>query len=713
MIDIVASDLPLPLPKILVVDDIAANRLALRTLLRHLEAEVLEASTGSEALIQALNERPAVILLATHMPGMDGYEVANLLRGKEDTCHIPIIFITAFSKDVRYQIAAYGTGAVDFLEKPIDESMLLVKVGVFLDLYRQRQRLQALVEMLEEVNRQLSTEVAQRVTAEQELRKLSEVVRQSPAGVMITDTAGNIQFVNEQFQHITGYEPHEVIGKNPRFLQSGATLRSTYEALWRALAAGEVWRGELHNRAKDGRLFWEYATIAPIRDTDGRIIHYAGLKEDITLRKEYEAQLLRQINYDDTTGLPNRILVLDRLSQAMMISHRATTALCVLLVDLDGLKRINDTLGRTAGDEVLIEVAARLRALVRQGDTVARIGGDEFLLVLPNFPEPVATERVARQILTALSRPLHVAARDLVLSAGVGITCASNGVREPQILIQNAEAAMYRAKEQGPNSFAFFTPELTATSHHRLALEIALRQALEQQALEVQYQPIVALSTGVTIGVEALVRWHHPQWGQISPEEFVPVAEAAGLVQQMDLWVLEQAIQELDGRPHLRLAVNTSPPLFEEPELAPRVLTILRCHSQPPHLEIEITERLLLKDRSEVQMNLQALIAAGVGLSIDDFGTGYSALGYLRRLALNNVKIDRSFVQTITEKAEDAELVRAIIAMAHALRLEVIAEGVETVAQQQMLRDLGCDLAQGWLYSQPLSATDLNAFLGS
>ena len=540
------------------------------------------------------------------------------------------------------------------------------------------------------------------------LRKLSQAVEQSPASVVITDTGGRIEYVNPKFCQITGYTSEEAIGQNPRILNSGHTPRPIYEELWKTIQSGKEWRGEFHNRRKDGELFWEYASISPIKAADGTITHFVAVKEDITLRKQYERRLIQQANFDEVTGLPNRFLALDRLSQALARARRHGQKVALMFLDLDRFKRVNDTLGHPAGDRALREAGLRIRGCLREEDTVARLGGDEFTVVLPGLESAIDAEPAANKILDAFAEPLTVDDWELFLTPSIGITIWPDDGSDADELMRNADSAMYRAKELGRNTARFFTPELNERAMARAHIEGRIRHALDRAEFSLHYQPMVDLRSGQIVRAEALLRWNNPELGQVPPDEFIPLAEDIGLIMPIGEWVLETAcLQARDWQQYQEapktVSVNVSSRQFRGANLVKAVLAALKNAEMPPRsLELEITENLLMADLPDVTIALRELEMLGINLSLDDFGTGYSSLSYLRRFPVDVLKIDRSFIQDLTTDSETAKLVEAIITMARSLKLQVVAEGVETVEQMAFLQNRGCDLGQGYYFSRPL-----------
>lgn len=562
-------------------------------------------------------------------------------------------------------------------------------------------------------------DTTERRRTEEDLRKLSRAVEQSPVSVVITNAEGAIEYVNPKFIELTGYTAKEVMGQRPSILKSGFASDATYTDLWKTITSGREWRGEFRNRKKNGELFWEYASISPIRGLDGEISHFLAVKEDITVRKMYEEQLLHQAHFDQLTELPNRFLALDRLSQALHRAYRNNHFVALMFVDLDNFKTVNDTLGHAAGDSLLVSAAARLRDCVRTTDTIARLGGDEFLIILADLSSTAGCEVVNHKILDVFLRPFQLEGHEIVVTASVGVAVYPSDGEDPHVLLRNADAALYRAKEQGRHTYRFFTSEMNLRALERLNLESQLRYALDRQELTVHFQPIIDLRLNTIVGAEALLRWNSAQLGPIPPDRFIPIAEDTGLIVPMGEWVLRNACQQLaDWRTTFRnslcVSVNVSPRQFLEPGFTQIVAQVLReTGLKAELLGIEITERLLLDDSAQTTETLKELITMGVHFAVDDFGTGHSALSYLKRFTFHALKIDRSFLRDATTNSGAAALATAIIAMAHSLGLKVIGEGAETKSQVEFLYAEGCDMAQGYYFSQPLPAERFAEFLRS
>ncbi|WP_275099843.1 putative bifunctional diguanylate cyclase/phosphodiesterase [Sedimenticola hydrogenitrophicus] len=549
------------------------------------------------------------------------------------------------------------------------------------------------------------------------LRKLSLAVEQSPVSVMITDPDGCIEYVNDRFVEVSGYSREEALGAKPSLLKSGNTPLERYRQLWDAVLGGSVWRGQLSNRRKNGELYWEEAVIAPVKDGHDQVTHLIAVKEDITLRKSYEEQLLRQANYDSLTDLPNRLLVLDRLSQALAYAGRHELSVAVIFIDLDNFKKVNDTLGHAVGDALLVKIAHRFGQVLRGGDTLARLGGDEFLVVIPDVAGQNEAGNIAEKIIRTLEQSIRLEGREIYITASLGISLYPTDGQDSPILMRNADAAMYHAKDSGRNTYRFFTPAMNENALRRLEMESRLRHALKNGELSLHYQPQVGADGGELLGAEALLRWHNPVLGQVPPDKFIPLAEDLGVIHEIGEWILLTACCQAyawfgECQSQFRMAVNVSPLQLRDGRIVPVVRRVLEQSGLPPAmLELELTEGLLMENPEEKEALLRELKRLGVTLALDDFGTGYSSLSYLRRFPFDILKIDRSFIRDLTTDPDDAELTLSIISMAHSLRLQVVAEGVETLEQLQFLQAHRCDLIQGFYFSKPLPAAGFSAWL--
>ncbi|HVT34706.1 MAG TPA: EAL domain-containing protein [Nevskiaceae bacterium] len=552
-------------------------------------------------------------------------------------------------------------------------------------------------------------------------RQLEEMQLQATAmnaasnAMIITDRNGHIVWVNQAFSRITGYRADEAIGQTPRLFKSGHQSAEWYRSMWATISAGQVWRGRIVNRAKDGTLLDIEQTITPVRDVHGKIGHFVSVHEDVTEQVRSEQRIHQLAMVDGVTGLPNRNAFQQHVTNALARAQRSGRPLAVMLLDLDHFKHVNDTLGHAAGDQLLAEVGQRLRAQLREGDFAARLGGDEFALLAEDVTQPKQAMLTAERVLKSVREPYQLAGHAAHVGASIGITLSQDGATG-ELLLKQADLAMYQAKTRGRDRFRFFDGEMDAEARRRFELESALRAALQNDRLTLMYQPQFDLRSGQLTGMEALLRWTDPEHGAVSPAEFVPLAEQCGLGVELGRWVLHHALLQAGewkrlGR-HVPVAVNTNAQQFEQADFYYQVESGLRaCGLDSDDIEIEITESVMLQNSRIVQQNVQCFREAGIKLAVDDFGTGYSSLVSLRDYPVSRLKIDQSFVRGIGGDGKDERIVRAVLALARSLDLHVIAEGVETESQERFLRGEGCQEVQGFRYARPLSAEAMLSLL--
>lgn len=548
---------------------------------------------------------------------------------------------------------------------------------------------------------------------DQSMRILSSAVEQSQSGVIIADFAGVIDYVNPRYTQITGYSKEDAVGRVAELLNSEELTDVNNISLQEALLLGASWETFMVSKRKNGEHFWQQVTVSPINDDLGALSHIVLNIEDISDRVETQAQMEKLAFYDPLTGLENRRLFRDRLEQGLRHLRRSKKAMALLFLDLDQFKRINDTLGHEAGDELLCTVAQRLRDCVREEDIVARLGGDEFTILLANISSPDDAGLVARKILRALLEPITLSTQEVTVSCSIGITVAPEDSMNASVLMRNADLAMYRAKDQGRNNFQYFTDDMNIESLARMSLENELRVAVSNEDFIVHFQPQVDMVRGRICGYEALVRWRHEQVDVIPPDRFIPIAEETGLIIKVGEIVLRQACLQLkalqaSGITDQTVAVNLSARQFRDRNLVQMVCRVLaETGLEPRWLELEITESMLMDNIDQAISILSELKALGVAIAIDDFGTGYSSLSYLTQLPVDKLKVDRSFVSNLPDSPRHTAITTAIIAMAQRLNLQVVAEGVETEPQASFLTGHQCNILQGFLFCHPVSAADL------
>ncbi|MBI5330018.1 MAG: EAL domain-containing protein [Betaproteobacteria bacterium] len=566
----------------------------------------------------------------------------------------------------------------------------------------------------------VARDVSARKHAEESLLLARRALESSGNGIVITDCQqpdNPIVYVNPAFERITGYRTEEVLGRNCRFLHGDDRLQPGILMLQQRIEEQTDVRVTLRNYRKDGSLFWNELYVAPVRAEDGAVTHFVGVQNDITERKRAEEHLLHIATHDSLTGLPNRNLLHDRVEQAIGFADRMRKEVAILFIDIDRFKNINDSLGHAAGDTLIVTLAHRLRESVRMTDTVARVGGDEFVVVLTDLQNKNDIGQVLNNLIAAINLPAPVGGHELTVSASIGVSVYPQDGRDVASLLKNADTAMYRAKEAGRSAFRFYAQEMNADAMDRLRLENDLRNAVKGDELLLYYQPQIEVTSGRVLAAEALLRWRHPQRGLVSPIDFIPLAEESGLIVPIGVWVLRQACAQLRdwrdaGLPVVRVAINLSPRQFRQGNVLEAVRTALADFDLPPDLlELEITESSLIHNPQETAAVLDELSRSGLHISVDDFGTGYSSLAHLKCFPLNALKIDRSFIADIETNRDSAAISTAVIALAHGLGLKVVAEGVERPSQMQRLRELGCDMVQGYLHGRPMPSESFEALI--
>ncbi|MEH6357654.1 MAG: EAL domain-containing protein [Pseudomonadales bacterium] len=563
------------------------------------------------------------------------------------------------------------------------------------------------------------TDITDFKKSEEKLKLAASVFTHAREGITITDDTATIIDINDTFTRITGFSREEAIGQNSRFLQSGRQASDFYVGMWQALKEEGYWSGEVWNRRKNGEVYAEMKTISAVSNEHGITTHYVALGNDITPMKEYQEELERIANYDILTNLPNRSLLADRLSQSMLQCHRHEQSLAVVFLDLDNFKHVNDVYGHDEGDELLIALSVRMKEALREGDTLARFGGDEFVAVLVDLDKVEDCEPILERLLLAASEPVIVGDVVLNVSASIGVTLYPQDSVDADQLMRHADQAMYVAKGTGKNRYHLFdTAQDEAVKLQRQSLK-AIRRALDTQQFVLHYQPKVNMRTGVVTGVEALIRWQHPERGLLNPMEFLPLIEHNPMLVEMGEWVIDTVLTQISQwqETGLNLPISTSVNIaaiqLQQSDFSDRLATLLAAHPnvEPRYLELEILETSALDDVQHVSEIMNACMELGVQFSLDDFGTGYSSLTYLRRLPAKLIKIDQSFVRDMLSDDDDLIIVEGVIALAKSFKLDVIAEGVETIEHGTALLQLGCELAQGYGIARPMPAGDIPAWV--
>jgi diguanylate cyclase (GGDEF)-like protein/PAS domain S-box-containing protein len=552
---------------------------------------------------------------------------------------------------------------------------------------------------------------------------LRRAYEQSQEAIMITDRDNRIVSVNAAFCRLSGYTPQDLIGQNPRMLASGRAAPEFYAGMWQALNEHDFWEGEIWDQRQDGISYPRWLKIAVLRKPDGSVENYVANFSDINASKEVADRLAYLAYHDPLTDLPNRLAFESQLAQSLRTCLRENGQLALMLIDLDNFKNINDTLGHPVGDKLLQNVAVRLGEAVRASDLVARLGGDEFVVVLSDIDSPLTAARVASKIQQQLADSYRIDDQSLYATPSIGISLYPVDGTDPSTLLSNADRAMYHAKNAGRNNYQFYSPRMNEAAGERLRMENELRRAIATISpatceFSMHFQPQIETASGRVVGLEALLRWHNPNFGQVPPSRFIAIAEETGLIQPLGDWVVWETcrlislMKEDQGIAGIRVAINISAQQLRHENLLQMVRGALACYElSPQDIEIEVTESTAMQTPETTLSILDQLSAMGIKLAIDDFGTGYSSLAYLKHMPIQRLKLDRSFVLDIETDANDAAICTATIALGHSLGLELVAEGVETAAQRDFLAGLGCDVLQGYLYSKPMPFEETMAYL--
>ena len=664
----------------------------LNVLTRYLERRfgiVFTARNGVDGLTLFHQHKPSIVITDLHMPGLDGLTMIEEIHKHDPST--PVIVISGSEGHTSAE-KMFEYGVTKYLRKPIQPDKLVTAINACLKNKHQ----------------------------ENHLKLSASVFLSSSLAITITDRNKELVSVNPAFSQITGFSQDEVIGRNPKLLSSGKHDAKFYQAMWHSINTKKEWSGEVWNRRKNGDLFLEWITINAITNELGEVTHYFSVFSDITERKAAEEAIRKLTYHDSLTGLPNRRLFLDRLEQEIKKTDRSQQSLAVIFLDLDNFKDVNDTLGHNFGDQVLQEAASRLTGCVRETDTVARLGGDEFTICLPNISSTNNVDIIAQHILKAMSLPFKLNDELFYLSASLGISLyPDDAITIPNIL-KNADQAMFFAKQKGRNCAHYFRPEMEEKAIVRKEMIQDLRIASEENQFTIFYQPIIEMQTGAIHKAEALIRWEHPSHGFISPVDFIPIAEDCGIISKIGDWVFKQAALQAsvwrDKYHHdFQISINKSPKQFQSQSNSHQdwfeYLEEIGLSSN--NIIVEITEGMLMDSNTSNTNQLLNFRDKGIQVSLDDFGTGYSSLSYLKKFDIDFLKIDQSFVRNLSENSDDHALCEAIIVMSHKLGIKVVAEGIETQQQFDLLKDAGCDFGQGYLFSKPVTAEGFELLLHS
>lgn len=699
---------------ILVVEDTPESLKLLCDLLVDAGHSVRQAQDGTLALMTVRAKLPELILLDITMPGIDGYEVCRRLKADPTTRDVPVIFLSAM-QEPENRIMGFRLGAVDFIAKPYQAEEVLLRVQTHLELRRLRLQSDALVAQRTIA---LKNEISMRHEVEEGLRLASEALEASFNGIMITDAGGHIVRVNPAFTRITGYAASEVLGKKPDILKSGRHDEAFYREMWRSLNETGNWMGEILNRRKDGNVSTMHETISAFRHSSGAISNYISVIVDVSEIQDAQTLIDFLAYHDGLTGVPNRLVARRHFDVALASTDVANQEyLGVLCLDLDRFKVINDSLGHSLGDQILKILAGKLSALIQEPKMLSRQGGDEFLVVAPKVASLRDLSALADSIIHTIAEELIADERKLTVTASMGVAVYPHDGQTLDELIRCAENALYQAKIRGGNTYCFFTQEMDAEARAKMEMEILLRDAAGNGELQVVYQPKISSIDGHIVGAEALIRWNNPVLGNVSPVRFIPLAEETGLINQIGEWVLHQVCGQIrswqdQGLGRIKIAVNLSGHQFRRHDINLLVETMLHRYDVPAAaLDLEITESILMEDTDKAIKVLQQLKQIGVTISLDDFGTGYSSLAYLKHFPIDSLKIDKSFVDSVHHNSGDAAIACTIISLAKNLKMNVIAEGVETEPQFKFLQAQGCDQIQGYYFSKPVTATAFEGLL--
>lgn len=712
---------------VLIVDDSRISLLLLSEMLRVGGYQVYEAISGEVALAEVAKVTPELILLDINMPGMDGFEVCRKLKANPESAAIPVIFLSGLS-DTETKLKGFEIGAVDYISKPfvVEEVLARVKTQVHLvqvsrQLEMERHSLEQKIHQrtidLENANATLNEEIVNRRCMEDTLRLTSKYFETSFDSIFITDLKGTIVIVNPAFTRLMGYEEAEAVGKNANMLNSKKHDSEFFRTLWGDLFSKGYWSGEIWNRRKDGNVFPSLQTISACRNESGEIRHFISVLMDVSEQRDTQMLLTFLTQHDSLTGLPNRTLAGERFKQMQNEVGRGDDVICVMCLDIDRFRNVNDLFGHSFGDRILQMLTGRLKSCVPDTDILFRQGADEFIVIHRDIASLVSTLLLVDAIHEAIHPEFVDEEKSVSISMSIGIAVYPHDGNTLAELLSNAGTALARTQQQDGGGHVFFKAQMEAMSRSRFDIEMRLRHALKNQEFEVYYQPQVCFQSGKIVGAEALLRWKTADLGFISPAQFIPVAEETGHIIDIGVWVMNAVCEQLRawqdlGEYNLKIAINLSGQQFRSANLSQTIAEILQRHGvDSVGIEFEITESAIINDVSSGVSTMHALKKTGASISLDDFGTGYSNLKYLKVFPVDYLKIDQSFIADLGTSADSDAILLSIVGLAHNLRLKVVAEGVETKAQLDFLKANGCDVFQGYYFSKPIPAAQFYALL--
>ncbi len=670
---------PIELPLILIVDDDRLCRYLLKKVFEY-ECRLIFAESGAEAIQQTQsNSDICLILLDLVMPGMSGLETLKWLKANTKTQEIPVIFVTSSDND-ESEHNALALGAIDYITKPIKKDIAKARIW-------------------NHINNQIDIEF---------LKIFNQIVTHCNEAIVVTDARKRIVYVNGAFSRISGYEKDETIGFNPAFLSSGHQGRSVYAEIWKDVLKNGYWSGELWNRKKNGEFYLQWIKLFSIANVNGIVTNYIGISSDITKLSEKESRVEHLAYYDALTGIPNRILLSDRIQQAIAHAERSSKILAVCYLDLDGFKYINDTIGYQGGDSILIEIAIRIKETIRSCDTVARMGGDEFSILLTELENEADCIASIERVIEKIKEPIVINGHSFHIGASIGYTIFPLDAENPDLLLRHANETMCRVKKLGKNYYKAFNPEIELTICQNNKKVQQIRNGIIQDEFEIYYQPKVILKTWELVGVEALIRWNHPELGLLYPDQFLPIIETNSLIVDLGDWVINQALKQINAwlmiGITIPISVNVSGMQIQDERFMQKLETALSNYPEVPSslLELEVLESSALEIHQSAQVMHDVIENLGIEFSLDDFGTGYSSLIYLKSLPAKTLKIDRTFVVDMLNNQGDQAIIQGIIALARAFKHKTVAEGVETAAHAEALINMGCEVGQGYGIARPM-----------